>query len=47
MIVVLGLDSALQDYTGLGTIWANEMNFVMNYAPGAGSTAPLTYQITT
>ena len=26
-------------YTGAMTIWVNEMNFVMNHAPDAGSTA--------
>ena len=36
---VLGRDSALQGYTGLGTTWTNEMNLVMNDAPGAGSIA--------
>ena len=35
MIHVLGHDSALQGYIGLGTSWANEMNFVMNHAAGA------------
>ena len=35
-----GVDYALQGYTGLGTIWANEMNFSMKQAPGAGSIAP-------
>ena len=34
---VLGHDSALQSYTGLEKTWANEMNFVMKHAPGAGS----------
>ena len=34
---VLGHDSALQGYTGPGTTQANEMNFVMNHAPDAGS----------
>ena len=34
---VLGHDSALvKGYAGLGTNWANEMNFVMKHAPGAG-----------
>ena len=33
---VLGHDSALQGYTGPGTVWVNEMNFGMNHAPGAG-----------
>ena len=27
----------LQGYTGPGTTWANEINFDMNHAPGAGS----------
>ena len=27
---------ALQDYTGLGTTLANEMNFGIKHAPGAG-----------
>ena len=36
---VLGHDSALYGYIGPGTIWDNEMNFLMNYATGAGSTA--------
>ena len=37
MIGVLGHDSALLGYTGTGTTWpANEMNFVMNHALGAG-----------
>ena len=36
MIGVLGDDSALFEP---GTTWANEMNFVMNHAPGAGSMA--------
>ena len=31
---VLDHDSALQGYTKHGTMWANEMNFVMNHAPG-------------
>ena len=26
-------------YTGLGITWANEMNFVMDHTPGAGSIA--------
>ena len=39
MNAILGINSALQIYTCLGTIWANEMNFVMNHAPGAGSIA--------
>ena len=39
MIDVIGHDSALQGYAGLGISWANEMNFVINHAPGAGSLA--------
>ena len=35
MIVVLCHDSALQGYTG--TIWANEMNCVLNHILGAES----------
>ena len=35
----LGHDSALKGFTGPGTTWANEINFVMNHAPGAGSIA--------
>ena len=34
----LGHDSALQRYTGPGTTWANEINF-MDHAPGAESIA--------
>ena len=34
-IGVLGYDSAMEGYAGPGTTWANEMNFVMNHAPGA------------
>ena len=30
----LAHDSALKGYTAPRTIWANEMNFVMNHAPG-------------
>ena len=30
---------ALEGYTGPGTTWGNEMNFVMKHAPGAGSIA--------
>ena len=37
MNAVLSNDSALEGYTGPGTTWANEMNFVIEYAPGAGS----------
>ena len=29
----------LKGYTVPGTTWANQMNFVINHAPGAGSTA--------
>ena len=33
------------DYTGPGKTWSNEMNFVMNHAPGAGSiTQPVDLQ---
>ena len=32
---VLGLDSALQGYTEKEATLANEMNFVMNHAPGS------------
>ena len=39
LLVLLGHDSALLGYAGPGTTWANEMNFVMNHAPGAGSIA--------
>ena len=35
---VLG-HSVLKGYTGPGTTWANEMNFAMHFAPGAGSIA--------
>ena len=41
---VLDHDSALQGYTGPGITWANEINFVMNHAPGAGSIARLVDQ---
>ena len=34
---ILGHESTLYGYTGHGTTWANEMNFVLNHAPGAGS----------
>ena len=33
---VLGHESALSGYTGPGTTWANEKNFVLNHGPGAG-----------
>ena len=36
---VLGHNSALQGYAGSGTTWANDMPFVMNHDPGAGSLA--------
>ena len=39
LIGVLGHDSALWAYTGPETNWANDINFVMNHAPGAGSIA--------
>ena len=32
-------DSALKAYTGIRTSWANEINFGINHAPGAGSIA--------
>ena len=44
MTGVLDHDSAIQGYTQPGTTWANEMNIVMNHAPGAGSIARLVYQ---
>ena len=31
----LGHDSALQGYSGPGTTWANEVNFVFNHVPGS------------
>ena len=33
---ILGYNSTLKGYTGLGTTRANEMNFIMNHAPGTG-----------
>ena len=36
---ILYNDSALKGYTGPGTTWANGMNFVIDYTPGAGSIA--------
>ena len=33
---VLGHDSAIARLYWAGTIWANEMSFVMKHAPGAG-----------
>ena len=36
---VLDHDSALYGFTVPGTTWDNEMTFVMNHAPGAGSIA--------
>ena len=38
---VLGHNSAMYGYTRLGVTWVNEMNFVMDYAPDAGSMAQL------
>ena len=35
----LGHESALEGYTGPGTTWTNEMKFVINHDPGAGSIA--------
>ena len=44
-MVFKGHDLALYGYTGLGTIWANEMNFGMTHAPDAGSiTQPVDLQ---
>ena len=37
MTDVLGHDFALVSITRPGTTWANNMNFVINRAPGAGS----------
>ena len=34
----------LSGYTGPGMTWANEMNTVINHAPGAGSIAPVDQQ---
>ena len=42
MIGVSGRDSELEGNTEQGTIWANEMNVVMNHDPGAGSLDLLT-----
>ena len=40
-----GVSGHVQGYTGPGTIWANEMNLVLNHAPGAGSlTRPVDQQ---
>ena len=36
---VLGHNSAPYGYTGQGTTWANEMNFVINHVPVTGSIA--------
>ena len=33
---ILGQQSAIQGYTGPGTIRAHEIDFFMNHAPGAG-----------
>ena len=38
---VLGHSARLYGYAGPGTTWANEMNFIMNYAPVAGWIAQL------
>ena len=35
MMDALGHNSALYSYTGPGTIWDIEMNFVMKHAPNA------------
>ena len=35
---VLGYESVMYGYTGTETTWANEMNIVMNHAPGLGLT---------
>ena len=43
MIGVLGHDSILVRLYWAGTTWANEVNLVMNYAPGAGSIARHVY----
>ena len=37
----LGHGSSLLGCTGSGIVWANEMNLVVNHAPGAGSIARL------
>ena len=37
MYGVLGYNFALKGYTGPGTTWANEIYFVTNRVPGAGS----------
>ena len=34
---ISGQESALLGYTGPGITWANEVDFSMNHAPGAGS----------
>ena len=36
-----GYNSAVKGYTGPGITWANEMNYGLNHAPGAGSIAGL------
>ena len=36
----LGHDSVLLGYTGLEITWANQINFAMNQAPGAGLITP-------
>ena len=40
---VLGHVSALERLYLAGDTWANEMNFVMNHEPGAGSIHTLCY----
>ena len=45
---VSGQNSALLGYTGPRTTWANDFNFGMNHAPGAGSiTQPVDQHATT
>ena len=44
MIDVLGHDFALEGYTGPGTTWSNEMNFVMTHDPGAGFNKKIKYK---
>ena len=41
---LLGHDSVLYGYTRLEATWANEMNFGINDAPGAGLIALPVYQ---
>ena len=42
---VLVHNYALQGYTGPGTIWGNEINFVTNQRPGAGTIATTALQL--